>query len=189
MVRRQRRWFWRQQKQLQVNFSISSCTKFEEEKTIISWNTLKYSLYRFTIDRAQKWTQESYCLYLHKKKNYILFLCSSGNSCRWELGGICCCKGGSSKTSGVFHKRLYYSLPPLFRQDLQALQSAINEQEIETARKKVSKESQTRSKVSRECQEQEISKRKVPKECQTTRPKFSCTTNTRFFTSLSQKPR
>jgi len=63
-------------------------------------------------------------------------------------------------------------------QDLQALQSAINEQEIETARKKVPKESQTKSKVSRECQEQEISKRKVPKECQTTRPKFSCTTNT-----------
>jgi len=50
-------------------------------------------------------------------------------------------------------------------QDLQALQSAIKEQEIERAR------------------------RKVPKECQTKRPKFSCTTNTRFFTSLSQKPR
>jgi len=50
-------------------------------------------------------------------------------------------------------------------QDLQALQSAIREQEIERAR------------------------RKVPKECQTKRPKFSCTTNTRFFTSLSQKPR
>ena len=51
------------------------------------------------------------------------------------------------------------------RQDLQALQSSIKEQEIERAR------------------------RKVPKECQTKRPKFSCTTNTRFFTSLSQKPR
>jgi len=50
-------------------------------------------------------------------------------------------------------------------QDLQSLQSAIRDQEIERAR------------------------RKVPKECQTKRPKFSCTTNTRFFTSLSQKPR
>lgn len=51
-------------------------------------------------------------------------------------------------------------------QDLQALQAAIVRRETQVSRRK-----------------------KVPKECQTKRPKFSCTTNTSFFTMLSQKPR
>jgi len=51
-------------------------------------------------------------------------------------------------------------------QDLEALQAAIVRRETQASRRK-----------------------KIPKECQTKRPKFSCTTNTSFFTMLSQKPR
>ena len=53
----------------------------------------------------------------------------------------------------------------LFCQHLQALQPAIREQETNRSRAK------------------------VPKESEIKKTKFSCTTNTRFFMSLSQKPR
>ena len=88
---------------------------------------------------------------------------SSRQSCRRKSRGLRYCRRSPSKTPGFVP---ISSEDKYFWQDLQALQAAIVRRETQVSRRK-----------------------KVPKECQTKRPKFSCTTNTSFFTMLSQKPR
>ena len=88
---------------------------------------------------------------------------SSRQSCRRKSRGLRYCRRSPSKTPGFVP---ISSEHKYFWQDLEALQAAIVRRETQVSRRK-----------------------KIPKECQTKRPKFSCTTNTSFFTMLSQKPR